>query len=40
MTLGDEPLPPGLPALRAYKGIARTFQTPRVIGEARCCRTS
>ena len=27
-------LPPGMPALRASRGIARTFQTPRVIGEA------
>jgi branched-chain amino acid transport system permease protein len=27
-------LPPGMPALRAARGIARTFQTPRVIGEA------
>jgi branched-chain amino acid transport system permease protein len=34
MLLGDDPLPPGLPALRATRGIARTFQTPRVIGEA------
>ncbi|MBV9457193.1 MAG: branched-chain amino acid ABC transporter ATP-binding protein/permease [Bradyrhizobium sp.] len=34
MTLGDEALPPGMPALRAARGIARTFQTPRVIGEA------
>ena len=34
MTLGEEALPPGLPALRATRGIARTFQTPRVIGEA------
>jgi branched-chain amino acid transport system permease protein len=34
MTLGDDPLPPGEPALRATRGIARTFQTPRVIGEA------
>jgi branched-chain amino acid transport system permease protein len=34
MTLGDEALPPGMPALRATRGIARTFQTPRVIGEA------
>jgi ABC-type branched-subunit amino acid transport system ATPase component len=34
MSLGDDTLPPGMPALRAYKGIARTFQTPRVIGEA------
>jgi branched-chain amino acid transport system permease protein len=34
MTLGDDPLPPGMPVLRASRGIARTFQTPRVIGEA------
>jgi ABC-type branched-subunit amino acid transport system ATPase component/ABC-type branched-subunit amino acid transport system permease subunit len=34
MKLGDEVLPPGMPALRAGMGIARTFQTPRVIGEA------
>jgi branched-chain amino acid transport system permease protein len=34
MTLGDAALPPGQPALRAARGIARTFQTPRVIGEA------
>jgi branched-chain amino acid transport system permease protein len=34
MTLGDDALPPGMPALRATRGIARTFQTPRVIGEA------
>jgi ABC-type branched-subunit amino acid transport system ATPase component len=34
MSLGDDTLPAGMPALRAYKGIARTFQTPRVIGEA------
>jgi branched-chain amino acid transport system permease protein len=34
MTLGDDLLPPGLPALRACRGIARTFQTPRVIGAA------
>src|ERR1700676_3710159 len=34
MTLGEDVLPPGMPALRAYSGIARTFQTPRVIGEA------
>lgn len=34
MTLGDASLPPGQPALRAAEGIARTFQTPRVIGEA------
>jgi branched-chain amino acid transport system permease protein len=34
MTLGGDALPPGMPALRATRGIARTFQTPRVIGEA------
>jgi ABC-type branched-subunit amino acid transport system ATPase component len=34
MALGDNALPPGLPTLRASSGIARTFQTPRVIGEA------
>jgi branched-chain amino acid transport system permease protein len=34
MTLGEAALPPGEPATRAYRGIARTFQTPRVIGEA------
>jgi branched-chain amino acid transport system permease protein len=34
ITLGDDVLPPGMPALRAQRGIARTFQTPRVIGEA------
>jgi branched-chain amino acid transport system permease protein len=34
MTLGDDVLPPGMPVLRAARGIARTFQTPRVIGEA------
>jgi len=34
MTLGKQALPPGMPALRAVNGIARTFQTPRVIGEA------
>ncbi len=33
MTLGIDALPPGMPALRATRGIARTFQTPRVIGE-------
>ena len=32
--LGDSVLPQGLPTLRAHHGIARTFQTPRVIGEA------
>jgi branched-chain amino acid transport system permease protein len=34
MTLGDAALPSGQPVLRATEGIARTFQTPRVIGEA------
>jgi len=34
MTLGDDVLPAGRPVLRAACGIARTFQTPRVIGEA------
>jgi branched-chain amino acid transport system permease protein len=34
MTLGDHALPPGQPVLRATRGIARTFQTPRMIGEA------
>jgi branched-chain amino acid transport system permease protein len=34
MRLGEDALPPGMPALRAARGVARTFQTPRVIGEA------
>jgi branched-chain amino acid transport system permease protein len=34
MTLGEDALPPGMPTLRAISGIARTFQTPRVIGQA------
>jgi ABC-type branched-subunit amino acid transport system ATPase component/ABC-type branched-subunit amino acid transport system permease subunit len=34
MRLGEDELPPGMPALRAARGIARTFQTPRVIGES------
>jgi len=34
MTLGGDPLPAGEPSLRAARGIARTFQTPRIIGEA------
>jgi branched-chain amino acid transport system permease protein len=34
MKLGEDVLPPGMPALRAYRGIARTFQTPRVVGDA------
>jgi branched-chain amino acid transport system permease protein len=32
--LGDRMLKAGMPTLRARHGIARTFQTPRVIGEA------
>lgn len=32
--LGDCALDPGVPTQRARNGIARTFQTPRVIGEA------
>src|SRR5258708_12705322 len=31
MMLGEDVLPPGMPALRAARGIARTFQTPPVI---------
>jgi branched-chain amino acid transport system permease protein len=34
ITLGGEPLAPGLPASRCALGIARTFQTPRIVGEA------
>ncbi|KAA2212215.1 branched-chain amino acid ABC transporter ATP-binding protein/permease [Teichococcus oryzae] len=34
MTLGDDPLVSGRPQARAAFGIARTFQTPRIIGEA------
>jgi len=34
LSLGNEALPPGLPVLRATHGIARTFQTPRVVGAA------
>jgi len=34
MTLGDQVLAAGQPVKRAACGIARTFQTPRVIGEA------
>ena len=34
ITLGEDVLAQGLPALRARHGIGRTFQTPRVIGEA------
>ena len=34
LAMGDQALPHGRPELRAARGIARTFQTPRVIGEA------
>ena len=34
VTIGGAALPPGQPALRAGRGIARTFQTPRIVGEA------
>ncbi|MBK1660301.1 branched-chain amino acid ABC transporter ATP-binding protein/permease [Paracraurococcus ruber] len=34
LTLAGAPLPAGRPALRAPQGIARTFQTPRLVGEA------
>ncbi|MCK8784183.1 branched-chain amino acid ABC transporter ATP-binding protein/permease [Roseomonas sp. NAR14] len=33
LALGGAPLPAGAPTLRAAHGIARTFQTPRVVGE-------
>lgn len=33
VTLG-RPLEPGIPETRAGRGIARTFQTPRIVGEA------
>ena len=32
--VGDQALPPGVPQVRAAAGIARTFQTPRLVGEA------
>lgn len=32
--LGDAPLPMGRPLLRAELGLARTFQTPRLVGES------
>jgi ABC-type branched-subunit amino acid transport system ATPase component/ABC-type branched-subunit amino acid transport system permease subunit len=32
--LGGEPLPSGQPATRCALGIARTFQTPRIVGES------
>ncbi len=34
VTLGPSPLRDGAPQTRAHRGIARTFQTPRSIGEA------
>jgi ABC-type branched-subunit amino acid transport system ATPase component/ABC-type branched-subunit amino acid transport system permease subunit len=34
LTLGQEALPAGAPVLRARRGIARTYQTPRLIGAA------
>jgi ABC-type branched-subunit amino acid transport system ATPase component/ABC-type branched-subunit amino acid transport system permease subunit len=34
VTLDGRPLDPGRPESRAGRGIARTFQTPRIIGEA------
>ena len=34
MTVGGAALPMGAPALRAAAGIGRTFQTPRLVGEA------
>jgi branched-chain amino acid transport system permease protein len=34
MTLGGQELPPGASDGRAKRGIARTFQTPRIVGEA------
>src|SRR6202042_1501806 len=34
LALGVDELPPGMPELRAKSRIARTFQTPRVIGAA------
>ena len=34
LALGAEALPAGRPEVRALRGIARTFQTPRVIGAA------
>jgi ABC-type branched-subunit amino acid transport system ATPase component/ABC-type branched-subunit amino acid transport system permease subunit len=34
VSIGDSPLDPGRPERRAARGIARTFQTPRIVGEA------
>ena len=34
LSLGQKPLPTGAPVLRARRGIARTYQTPRLIGAA------
>jgi len=33
LTLGAETLPAGMPHVRAVRGISRTFQTPRIVGE-------
>jgi branched-chain amino acid transport system permease protein len=33
LTLGSDTLPAGVPQMRAARGIARTFQTPRIVGE-------
>ena len=34
VTIAGTPLPMGVPAVRASAGIGRTFQTPRIVGEA------
>src|SRR5262249_47502863 len=34
IAIGDAPLAPGKSETRAARGIARTFQTPRIVGEA------
>ena len=34
VSVGSDLLEPGAPATRARRGIARTFQTPRIVGEA------
>ena len=34
VTIAGTPLPMGVPAVRAAAGIGRTFQTPRIVGEA------
>ncbi len=33
LTLGTESLPAGMPHVRASRGLSRTFQTPRIVGE-------